>query len=308
MVGTRSGLNTVTCVYQTKLVDEYKLISITWCKSLMGNGLSVNVDHPYPQLTCNVELKPWLFWKKQGSKSLDLGGRKVDVVWDLSAAKFGGSPEPQSCFFLVVACKQDILLLLGDMQQEALKRMHGKPSIVEATLLLRKEHMLGKQVYTTRAQFFENAQTHDIMIECHTGNEREPRLSVKVDKQLVVQVKRLMWKFRGNQTILIDGLPIEVSWDVHNWLFSSTDGHAVFMFQTCIAKETSRLRELGFPSSSLVQGFGSHSLKHVDKHFTFPEGSCTSVLQWPNRSSFEDKEFCLSSVGFSLLLYAWRNV
>lgn len=307
MVGIRSVQNMVTCVYQTKLVGEYRLVSITWCKSLMGNGLSVNVDHPSPHLTCNVDMKPWLFWKKQGSKALDLGGRKVEVSWDLSAAKYGGSPEAQSCFFLVVACKQEILLLLGDMQREALKRVHGKPTLIEATLLLRKEHMLGKQVYTTRAQFFENGQTHDIVIECHTGNEREPRLSVKVDKQLVVQVKRLMWKFRGNQTILIDGLPIEVFWDVHNWLFSSSDGHAVFMFQTCIANEKPWLQELGFPYSTLWQSYGSHSFKHIDKKYPLPEATCASVLQWPSGSSFKGKEFCLSSVGFSLLLYAWRN-
>lgn len=73
----------VTCLYKTKLAGEYKLISITWCKSLMGQGLSVNVDHPLPHLTCNVEMKPWFFWKKQGSKGVHVGGKKVEVTWDL---------------------------------------------------------------------------------------------------------------------------------------------------------------------------------------------------------------------------------
>ncbi|MCO5591928.1 hypothetical protein L7F22_045921 [Adiantum nelumboides] len=305
--GIRSVQNMVTCLYQTKLADQYRLISITWCKSLLGIGLSVNVDHPSPLLTCNIDMKPWLFWKKQGSKSLDLGGRKVEVIWDLSAAKFGGGPEPQASFYLVVACEKEVLLLLGDMQREAVKRLQGNPMLCEAALLSRKEHMFGKQVYTTRAQFFENGQTHDIVIECHTGNEREPRLSVRVDKRLVVQVKRLMWKFRGNQTILIDGLPIEVFWDVHNWLFSSSDGHAVFMFQTCIANEKPWLQDVGIPSSTLVQDYGSHSFKHMVKGSLFADGTCASIKQWPSSSSFTGKEFCLGAVGFSLLLYAWRN-
>jgi hypothetical protein len=28
--------------------------------------------------------------------------------------------------------------------------------------------------------------------------------------RLVMWVKRLLWKFRGNQMILVDGLPVEV--------------------------------------------------------------------------------------------------
>lgn len=307
LAGTRSAQNTVTCLYKAKLAGEYRLISITWCKSLMGQGLSVNLDHPSPLLTCNVEMKPWLFWKKQGSKGLDMGGKKVVIIWDLSGAKYGSGPEPQEGFFLAVACEREVLLLLGDMHKEALKKMPAKSTLIEATLLSRKEHVFGKQLYTTRAQFFENGQTHDISIECHTGNEREPRLSVKVDKQLVVQVKRLMWKFRGNQTILIDGLPIEVFWDVHNWFFNSSDGHAVFMFQTCIADEKPWLREVGISSSTLLQSHGSQSFKYAEKKCSLPEDVCASVLQWPTSNSFKGKEFCLSSAGFSLLLYAWRN-
>ncbi|KAJ4956031.1 hypothetical protein NE237_012814 [Protea cynaroides] len=51
------------------------------------------------------------------------------------------------------------------------------------------------------------------------------------------QVKHLRWKCRGNQTILVDGLPVEVLWDVHNWLFGIVLGSAVFIFQTCVADE-----------------------------------------------------------------------
>jgi hypothetical protein len=47
-----------------------------------------------------------------------------------------------------------------------------------------------------------------------------------------LHLKRLAWKFRGNQTIYVDGLPVEVLWDVHDWLFGSTNGCAVFLFQS----------------------------------------------------------------------------
>uniref|UniRef100_A0A7N2LZH4 Reverse transcriptase n=1 Tax=Quercus lobata TaxID=97700 RepID=A0A7N2LZH4_QUELO len=41
---------------------------------------------------------------------------------------------------------------------------------------------------------------------------------------------RLKWKFRGNHTIVVDGLPVEVLWDVHYGQYS-------FMFQTCLSAE-----------------------------------------------------------------------
>jgi hypothetical protein len=61
---------------------------------------------------------------------------------------------------------------------------------------------------------------------------RDPSLEIRIDKKKVLQVKRLAWKFRGNQTIYVDGLPVEVLWDVHDWLFTSSSGRAVFLFRS----------------------------------------------------------------------------
>jgi hypothetical protein len=44
-------------------------------------------------------------------------------------------------------------------------------------------------------------------------------------------VKRLKWNFRGNQTIFVDGLLVDLLWDVHNWFFKGVYGNAVFMFR-----------------------------------------------------------------------------
>lgn len=306
---TRSAQNLVTCLYKTKLAGQCRLTSITWCKSLMGQSLTVSVDYPACQHTCNVDVKPWLFWKKQqGSKSFEMAGNKVEVFWDLSSAKYVCGPEPQESFFVAIVCDFEVVLFLGDMHKEAfLKKFRLQPTALEATLLSRKEHVFGKQLYTTKAQFFESGRTHDIAIECHTADEKDPRLSVKIDRQTVVQVKRLMWKFRGNQTIHVDGLPVEIFWDVHNWLFNPNDGHAVFMFKTGSTHEKPWQREVGIPSSAVLQGHSSNSFKDLEKNYWFPEGSCASVLHWPGDNSFKGQEPCHSSNGFSLLLYAWKN-
>ncbi|WJX44037.1 hypothetical protein P8452_31065 [Trifolium repens] len=44
--------------------------------------------------------------------------------------------------------------------------------------------------------------------------------------------KRLQWNFRGNQTIFVDGLLVDLLWDVHDWFFNPVSGYAVFMFRT----------------------------------------------------------------------------
>jgi len=93
-----------------------------------------------------------------------------------------------------------------------------------------------------------------------------------------MQVKRLRWKFRGNDTILVDGLAIEVFWDVHNWLFGTSLGNAVFMFKTCLSTE---------------------------KLWASQPLSNPSPEPWSFSQRFSDsKSQCL---GFSLILYAWKN-
>eukprot|EP00250_Pteridium_aquilinum_P015847 c22798_g2_i1 orf=53-988(-) len=288
--GGKGTQNVVTCFYKAKLVGVMRVITVNWCKTLGGQGLSVNVDDTSSECTCKVDMKPWLFWKKKGSKTLEVGENKVEVFWDLSAAKYGSGPEPIEGFYLAVVSGREIALLLGSMPQEAYKKAlsSSPPShSCETSLISRREHIFGKTCYSTKAQFGENGPSHDISIECQTAG-KEPRLCVRVDKQLVVQVKRLMWKFRGNQTIIVDGFPVELLWDVHNWLFNPSDNHAVFMFQRSL------------PSSSHIQGTCNSTSK---SNLT----SATSLFQWHQQlsSSFTDKDE--EGYGFSLLLYAWKS-
>lgn len=270
--GTKGGAaqNLVTCLYRAQLAGRPCAISVTWSRSLMGQGLSVGVDDlsgsGSGQCLCKADIKPWLFSKKKGSRSLDADGGKVDIFWDLSGAKFSTGPEPLEGFYVAVVFDLELALLLGDMRKEAYRKTGATRPVSNAAFVARRENIYGKKLYSAKAQFCDNGQFHDLVIECDTLGLKDPCLEIRIDKKPVMQVKRLAWKFRGNQTILVDGLPVEVFWDVHSWLFGSTTSNAVFMFQTCQAPEKS--------------------------------------MPWSYSQIFRESR--AQGLGFSLILYAWK--
>ncbi|XP_010277409.1 PREDICTED: uncharacterized protein LOC104611862 [Nelumbo nucifera] len=275
---SKNAQNLVTCVYQGTLRGRSCMITVTWSKNLMGQGLSVGIDDSTNQCLCKVDIKPWLFSKRKGSKSLEADSSKVDIYWDLSSAKFGSGPEPLEGFYLAVVFDREMVLLLGDLSKEAYKKTNAAPVPSNAIFVAKREHIFGKRLYGTKAQFCDNGQIHDVTIECDTVNLNDPCLLIRIDSKTVMQVKRLRWKFRGNQTILVDGLPVEVFWDVHNWLFGPALGSAVFMFQTCLSAE---------------KLWASHT------------SSDPTILPWSCSQIFRDSQ--LQGLGFSLILYAWKN-
>ncbi|KAH7447820.1 hypothetical protein KP509_01G122700 [Ceratopteris richardii] len=270
----------------------------------MAQGLSVSLDYPTDRYRCSVDFKLWRFWKRQGSKMISMGNRRVEVFWDLSSAKYENGPEPQQNFFLVVACSDQIILLLGDLKNEAMKKFQAQEPLAEVTLLSRKEHVYGKELYATRVQFHEKGPTHDVVIECHVQPlKAEPMLLFHVDNREVIRVTGLMWKFRGNQTVEIDGVAVQVFWDVHNWLFKAPEAHAVFMFNTSMADEKPQK-----PTEGIISGWiqaPSHLPYHVStltkKPHSVSDGIWASVLQWPTDAIFKHGEQT-----FSIILYAWN--
>lgn len=268
--------NLVTCVYQCKLhSSSCFIITITWTKNLMGQGLFVEIDDSRSQSSCKLEVKPSLFTKRKGFKILEMGSNSINIFWDLSCAKFGSSPEPIESFYLAITVNQELILLLGDMEKEVYKKMnHAMSSTPNTVFVSKKEHIFGKKVYATTAQFCGKGQIHDILIECDTTSN-DPFLLIRIDGKMVLKVKQLQWKFRGNYTILVDGLPVEVYWDVHSWFFGKLNGNAVFLFQTCLSAEK-------------LWGSSGHS-----------------VMSWSG-SLIKD---CGQSqgLGFSLVLCAWKN-
>lgn len=274
----RATQNFVTCVYQCRLRGRSCLITVAWSKNLMGQGLSVGIDDNSNQSLCKVDIKPWLFSKKKGSKSVEADSTKIDIYWDLSSAKFGSGPEPLEGFYLGVVFNRQMILLLGDMRKEAFKKTSATPVPSNAVFIAKRENLYGKKLFSTKTQFCENGRVHDLVIECDTSGVIDPCLSMRVDSKTVMQVKQLQWKFRGNNTILVDGLAVEVFWDVHSWLFGASLGNAVFMFNTSLSAE---------------KLWASHPVSDPQ----------SLPWSWSQRFRYSQSQ-CL---GFSLILYAWKN-
>ncbi|XP_073053733.1 uncharacterized protein [Primulina eburnea] len=270
--------NSVTSVYICKLFAKTCLISIVWGKNLMGQCLSVEIGDVSNNFICKVDVRSSLFSKKKGSKSFEVNSCKIEVFWDLSLAKFGSGLEPLVGYYVAVVCKGEMVLVIGDLKKEAFQKTGTKFSLSSAIFISKREHIYGKRVFGTKAQFCDNGKIHDLRIECDTNLSDDPFLLVRVDAKTVMQIQHVKWKFRGNYTILVDGLPVEMFWDVHNWFFGQSLGNAVFMFQTSSA---------------------------ADKLWTSPSISDSFMFSWSCSESFRESKS--SGLDFSLFLYAWKN-
>ncbi|XP_062204798.1 uncharacterized protein LOC133906800 [Phragmites australis] len=124
----------------------------------------------------------------------------------------------------------------------------------------------------------EGAPELKVKRRCSTisrGGEEELRVSV--DGKRAVHARQLRWNFRGNQTVFVDGAPVDVMWDLHGWWFRDPPGCVVVMLQARRALE----EEAAAPGFSLVvQAFKtlpwSRILGEVNAH-CFP---CSCPLTW----------------------------
>lgn len=245
---TRSPQSLIMSVYRTKIAGQCRLVTITWCKNLLLHGLSVSVDGPAGDhhYHCKVELKPWYFWRKQGSKHFVVDGKTVDVVWDLKAARFNGEVEPQSDYYVAIVCEDEVVLVVGDQKKEAFRKTGCRPSLIDPAMVSRKEHMFGKRRFSTKMKLHERDRSHEVSIEC-SGNGNvyglSPEMEIKIDGQVAAHVKHLQWKFRGNEFIDVNKRKVEVYWDVHDWLFGSGLRNAMFLFKPSSPSSSSSLSE-----------------------------------------------------------------
>lgn len=275
---SKSSQNSVTCLYKCELVGKLCLVTTVWIKTLMGQCLSVEIEDASNQCICKVDVKPSLFSRRKGSKSLSFNSSKIQVFWDLSRAKFGPGPEPLEGYYIAVVFKGEMVLVIGDLRKEAFKKAGAAAgnSVCNAMLISKREHISDKRLYQTRAKFCDHGRVHDLKIECDARCSGDPSLVVRIDGEPVMQVKHLRWKFRGNSTILVDGMPVEVYWDVHNWLFGSRLGYAVFVFRTSLLPEKMWI------------------------------GPCSSFSDsWSCSGSFKEADF--PGPAFALVLYAMKT-
>ncbi|KAL2502643.1 Plant protein of unknown function [Forsythia ovata] len=226
--------NAVTCIYKVKLSTlKQVMIKLTWC-NLLGQGFSIGISD-YPFCTSKFSKNSRLLRKVKGLKTFESCDSRIEVFWDLSCARYDIGPEPVNGFYVMILINSELGLLLGDIEEELeVKKRIADIHVAGFSLISRSEHFSGNAVYSTKAKFCDTGTIHEILIKCLEKEKglKNPELSVYIDKKNVIQVKRLQWNFRGNQTIFIDGLVVDMMWDVHDWLFNSSSGYAVFMLRT----------------------------------------------------------------------------
>lgn len=248
---------TITCIYKAKISSSERnlLITLTWCNNLIGQGLTVNVGGENQPSTPSefIDSNSHQLRKNKGCKTFKSCDSEIQVYWDVSNAKYVNGPEPSTRFSVMVLIDSELCLLLGDMNE------HDQLEAPKFSLVSRSETFIGSTVYSTKAQFCDSGLAHDILIKCsgdeELGGWRNPVLSVCIDQKKVFQVKKLRWNFRGNQIIFLDGLLVDMMWDLHDWLFKQTSGCAVFMFRT----------RSGLDSRLWLEEKNSGGLEHKEK-------------------------------------------
>ncbi|KMZ60811.1 hypothetical protein ZOSMA_56G00420 [Zostera marina] len=306
---SKSGQSALSSVYRVKIAGCCHLVTITWCRNLFGHGLSVCVEATSGgggsgtgSSKFDLLLRPWNFWKRQGSKRvcLDEGDDvTVEVFWDLRDAKFASvDPEPVSGYYVAVVSDHVVVLVIGDLKKDAFRRSESPPSVTDAVLVSKKEHVFGKRKFSTKAKFHEKGSFHDITIECKCNPssaaaasgigavgelELDREMLIRVDGSVAIHVKHLQWKFRGNGSFSLGKIKVEVFWNIHDWIFGPGLRHALFIFRPTSPP----------PSPSPSKG----TLAAVMASPLPPPRSC---------SSDHDDILGDGSSDFSLFLYAWK--
>ena len=224
----------VTFVYQTIIAELWRNVTVTWCKNLIHHSLSITVETPpnQDQYTCKIDLRTWQFWGRKGLKSFELDRKRVDIFWDFRQTKFSGNPDPWSNYYVAMVCGQEVVLLLGDLKKEAYKRTRSRPTLEDAILLYKKEIVYGKRLFCTRSMLVDGKREHDIVIDTSLSGPGDPEMSISIDGQMMIRIMNLNWRFRGNETVMLNNLPVQLLWDVHDWLHTiHGSGPGLFIFK-----------------------------------------------------------------------------
>lgn len=227
--------HSVTLVYETTIHQTCRNVTVTWIKSPNDHSLCISMENPSPQSaqkTSDIKIDSISRWGKKGLKSLDIQGYRVDIFWDFRHAKFSSDPQPRSDYYVVLVCKKETILLLGDLEKDAYERSKSIPYLEEAVLLYKKEIAHGKKLFCTKAMIEEGKTEHDIVIETSISgpDDHDPEMWVSIDGVVAIRVMNLNWRFRGNETVMVNNLPVQILWDVHDWLFNGS-GHGLFIIK-----------------------------------------------------------------------------
>ncbi|CAN4115400.1 unnamed protein product [Withania somnifera] len=130
-VNPKNAQSSVTSVYQSHIGGYWRNVTVIWINNLMNHSVNLMIDSvesDYYQ-TCKIDLKPWHFWTRKGYKTFDVDGNQLEAYWDLRSAKFSGSPEPCSDFYVALVSEEEVVLLLGDNKKKAYKKTKARPAL-----------------------------------------------------------------------------------------------------------------------------------------------------------------------------------
>jgi hypothetical protein len=239
--GHKPGKAVTASVYRAKIAGHSRVVTVSWSRDLLSHAFSVAISGADgASAECRVELRPWQFWRRAGSRRVELVGpgsasAAVRVLWDLRRARFcGGVPEPRCGYFVALEAAGEVVLVQGDMRRRRAE--------AEAVPVARREHVFGRRRFAAKARFDEQGDVHDIAIECGGeggGGDGDVEMTIAIDGEEAVQVKHLQWKFRGNQSLTFSRAKVEVFWDVHDWLFSAGTRPALFIFRPIVLSSAS---------------------------------------------------------------------
>ncbi|XP_078157943.1 uncharacterized protein LOC144553590 [Carex rostrata] len=337
---TASPMNS-TSLYETHL----GLVSLTWSRALFSLSLSADLRLSATTATApasttssfgkhdfeedeeeeehdncfKLRTRFWLFWKRKGFKRFQFGKRCVEIVWDLRRAHFpaAGGPEPVSGFYVALVVDHEMLLIAGDMVEDAYKRTKLLRNTDDAALISRRENVIMKDyTYRTVARF--GGMEREISIQLSP----EKSMVVEINGDQVLRIRRLRWKFRGCERVQTeDGFSIQISWDLHDWLFGpclelgprEETAHArfVFKFEKPVGPEYYEVKELGWGyfgksnwswSSSSEKG-RKKSFSSMTSSMTSTSSVSSSVMEWTTTEEMEMRR----GEAFSLLVYLWKS-
>uniref|UniRef100_A0A0E0DCE7 DUF868 domain-containing protein n=1 Tax=Oryza meridionalis TaxID=40149 RepID=A0A0E0DCE7_9ORYZ len=275
----------VTASYRVALASSSTpplQLRLTWAHSPLGPTLSFSPSASGPKVlvrrrrgSCSVPISGEDEAVESESSESSASSPRLALFWDLTAARFdpAASPEPVSGYYVVVAVESaEVVLALGDMAAEFVgAKFEGTAQIPRAAPFARGERVVvavssdaAAVTHTARARFAEGGAEHEVSVGCAPGGGGGgDELWVSIDGKRAVQARRLRWNFRGNQTVFVDGEPVDVMWDLHGWWFRReppAPGCAVVMLRARSALE-SRLwleEEAAAPAFSLlVEAFKS---------------------------------------------------
>ncbi|MEI4856024.1 DUF868 domain-containing protein, partial [Klebsiella pneumoniae] len=70
--------------------------------------------------------------------------KNTRIYWDLSKAKIGPGPEPQSGFYIAVVIDGEMTLLAGDSPKQAYAKTNANESRKTPVMVLKREHIHGQ--------------------------------------------------------------------------------------------------------------------------------------------------------------------